>query len=66
MEKNLYQIIRDMIINIAYSNDEFVCTQCLRTASELLKFLKGYVTETLIDDIAEQFKEITGQDIKNR
>lgn len=52
-----------LIINIAYSNDDFICTECLHTAHELYEIMRKYAREDDTDRIYEEFKEITGGNI---
>lgn len=50
-----------LIISIAYSNDDFICTECLHTAHELYGIMRKYAREDDTDRIYEEFKEITGR-----
>ena len=50
-----------LIISIAYSNDDFICTECLHTAHELYEIMRKYAREDDVDRIYEEFKEITGE-----
>lgn len=52
-----------LIMSIAHSNDEFICTECLRTANKLYQIMRKYAREDDADWIREEFKEITGRDI---
>lgn len=53
--------IGKLIISIAYSNDDFICTECLHTAHELYGIMRKYAREEDADRIHEEFKEITGR-----
>lgn len=53
--------IGKLIIGIARSNDDFVCTECLHTAHELYGIMRKYAREEDADRIYEEFKEITGR-----
>lgn len=53
--------IGKLIISIAYSNDDFICTECLHTAHELYGIMRKYAREEDADRIYEEFKEITGR-----
>lgn len=55
--------IGQIIIKIANDNREFICTACLRTASELFQIMENYAREEDCDSIREQFASITGRDI---
>lgn len=55
--------IGKIIISIAYSNDEFICTECLNTAYKLYGIIRKYAREDDADRIYSEFKEITGRDI---
>ena len=50
-----------LIISIAHSNDDFICTECLHTAHELYEIMRKYAREEDADRIYEEFKEITGR-----
>lgn len=50
-----------LIISIALSNDDFICTECLHTAHELYGIMRKYASEDDADRIYEEFKEITGR-----
>lgn len=50
-----------LIIGIAHSNDDFICTECLHTAHELYGIMRKYAREDDSDRIYEEFKEITGE-----
>lgn len=50
-----------LIISIAHSNDDFICTECLHTAHELYGIMRKYAREEDVDRIYEEFKEITGE-----
>jgi len=55
--------IGGLIITIAHSNDDFICTECLRTAQTLFGLMKDYASEEDVTDIRERWKDITGRDI---
>lgn len=55
--------IGEIIIEIANANQDFICTACLRTASELYQMMKNYAREEDCDSIKEQFTYITGRNI---
>ena len=50
-----------LIISIAHSNDDFICTECLHTAHELYGIMRKYARKEDADRIYEEFKEITGR-----
>ena len=52
-----------LIICIANSNEEFVCTECLYVAKRLYQLIRKYAHEEDADRIRDEFKEITGRDI---
>ena len=52
-----------LIISIANSNEEFVCTECLYVAKRLYQLIRKYAHEEDADRIRDEFKEITGRDI---
>ncbi len=58
---NIVDRISKLIINIAGSNDDFICTECLHTAHELYGIMRKYAREEDADRIYEEFKEITGR-----
>lgn len=60
---DMVDIIGKLIISIARSNDEFICTECLRTTHELYQIMRKYAREDDADRIYEEFKEITGRNI---
>lgn len=51
--------IGKLIINIAHSNDDFICTECLHTAHELYGIMRKYARKEDAGRIYEEFKEIT-------
>lgn len=55
--------IGEIIIEIANANQDFICTTCLRTASELYQIMENYAREEDCDSIKEQFTYITGRNI---
>lgn len=55
--------IGEIIIEIANANQDFICTTCLRTASELYQIMTNYAREEDCDSIKEQFTYITGRNI---
>ncbi|MBQ8569363.1 MAG: hypothetical protein IJ446_09115 [Oscillospiraceae bacterium] len=59
----LVDTIAQMIIDIAYSNKYFICTQCIKTAKELYQLMKLYAREDYCASVAAQYEEITGRDI---
>lgn len=60
---DMVDTIGELIICIADSNDEFVCTECLYVAKRLYQLMRKYAREEDADRICEEFKEITGRDI---
>ena len=52
-----------LIISIALSNADFICTECLYTANKLYQIMRKYAREDDADRIREEFKEITGRNI---
>lgn len=42
---DMVDVIGKAIINIAYANEDFVCTQCLDTAAKLYRLMKKYARE---------------------
>lgn len=58
---NIVDRLGKLIIGIAHSNDEFICTECLHTAHELYGIMRKYAREEDADRIYEEFKEITGR-----
>lgn len=60
---DMVDIIGKLIISIAYSNDDFICTECLRTAYKLYQIMRKYAREDDANRIYEEFKKITGRDI---
>lgn len=55
--------IGKLIISIAFSNDDFICTECLYVANKLYRIMCKYAREDDADCIREEFKKITGRDI---
>lgn len=55
--------IGKIVIGIAHDNSDFICTTCLRTASELYQIMEKYAREEDCDSIKEQFTYITGRNI---
>lgn len=55
--------IGKLIISIAHSNDDFVCTECLYVAGKLYQLMRKYAREDDADRVREEFKEITGRNI---
>lgn len=53
--------IGKLIISIALSNEDFICTECLYTAHKLYGIMRKYAREDDADRIYEEFKEITGR-----
>lgn len=60
---DMVDTIGELIINIAESNDNFVCTECLYVAGKLYQLMRKYARENDTDRIREEFKEITGRNI---
>ena len=60
---DMIDTIGKLIISIAHSNDDFVCTECLYTAQKLYQIMQKYTREEDADRIRDEFKEITGRDI---
>lgn len=58
---NIVDRLGKIIISIAHSNDDFICTECLHTAHELYEIMRKYAREEDADRIYEEFKEITGR-----
>lgn len=54
-----------LIICIADSNDDFVCTECLYVAKKLYQLMRKYAREEDADRIRDKFKEITGRNIND-
>lgn len=57
--------IGKLIISIAISNDDFICTECLYTAKKLYQIMRKYAREDDADRIYEEFKKITGRSIND-
>lgn len=55
--------IGKLIMGIAQSNEDFICTECLCTAGELYQIIREHACEDDANQIAEEFKEITGRNI---
>lgn len=62
---DMVDTIGRLIICIANSNEEFVCTECLYVAKRLYQTMRKYAREEDADRIYEEFKEITGRDIND-
>lgn len=60
---DMVDTIGKLIISIAHSNDDFVCTECLYVVQKLYQIMRKYSREDDADRIYEEFKEITGRDI---
>lgn len=60
---DMVDVIGKLIINIALSNDDFICTECLHTANKLYRLMQKYAREDDADRIREEFQKITGRDI---
>lgn len=54
-----------LIISIALSNDDFICTECLYVAKKLYQIMRKYAREDDADRIYEEFKKITGRSIND-
>lgn len=61
---DMIDVLGKQIIRIAHSNDDFICTCCIRTARELFGLMKKYAREEDTEDIRSEWKEITGADIE--
>lgn len=57
--------IGKLVISIAHSNDDFICTECLYTAKMLYQIMRKYAREDDADLIYEEFKKITGRSIND-
>ena len=57
--------IGGLIITIAHSNDDFICTECLRTAQTLFGLMKDYASEEDVADIREQWNYITDRSLED-
>ena len=62
---DMVDIIAKLIVSIALSNEDFICTECLYTAKKLYQIMRKYAREEDADRIYEEFKEITGRDIND-
>lgn len=62
---DMVDTIGKIIISIADSNDDFICTECLYVASKLYQIMRKYAREDDADRIREEFKEITGRNIND-
>ena len=62
---DMIDTIGKLIISIAHSNDDFICTECLYTAKKLYQIMRKYAREEDADRIRDEFKEITGRDIND-
>ena len=60
---DMIDVLGKQIIRIAHSNDDFICTCCIRTARELFGLLKKYAREEDTERIRAEWKHITGRDI---
>lgn len=60
---DMVDTIGKLIISVAHSNDDFICTECLYTANKLYQIMRKYAREDDADCIREEFKEITGRNI---
>lgn len=60
---DMVDVIGKLIISIAYSNDDFICTECLYVANKLYQLMRKYAREDDADRIYDEFKKITGRDI---
>ncbi len=60
---DMVDTIAKIIINIARSNDDFICTECLSTASKLYSLMRKYAREEDAERVYEEFREITGRNI---
>lgn len=57
--------IGKLIISIALSNEDFICTECLYVAKKLYQIMRKYAREDDADRIYEEFKKITGRSIND-
>lgn len=60
---DMVDTIAKLIVSIALSNEDCICTECLYTAKKLYQIMRKYSREDDADRIYEEFKEITGRDI---
>ncbi len=60
---DMVDTIAKIIISIAQSNDDFICTECLNTANKLYRLLRKYAREEDAERVRNEFREITGRDI---
>lgn len=62
---DMVDTIAKLIVSIALSNEDFICTECLYTAKKLYQIMRKYAREEDADYIYEKFKKITGRDIND-
>ncbi len=60
---DMVDTIAKIITGIARSNDDFICTECLSTASKLYSLMRKYAREEDAERVRNEFREITGRDI---
>ncbi len=60
---DMVDTIAKIITGIARSNDDFICTECLNTASKLYQLMRKYAREEDAERVYEEFREITGRNI---
>lgn len=52
----------DLAINIAIHNDDFICSECIRTLEKILNLISLYTPDDEeYREIVEEVQEITGQ-----
>ena len=61
---NIRDDIGEIIISIARANEDFICSQCLKTANNLFITLTKFASVEYCEAIKEQFKTITERDIE--
>ncbi len=60
---DMVDTIAKIITGIARSNDDFICTECLNTASKLYSLLRKYARGEDAERVYEEFRELTGRNI---
>ena len=62
---DMVDTIAKLIVSIALSNEDFICTECLYTTKKLYQIMRKYAREEDADRIRDEFKEITGRNIND-
>ena len=62
---DMVDTIGRLLISIADSNDDFICTECLYVAKRLYQIMRKYAREEDADRIRDEFKKITGRNIND-